>query len=782
MSEPDRHRDAATAAATGPKVRGRLLRKYVTLVVSVVCAALLAHGLFGIWFSYQDNKASFIRIQREQAELAAVKIGQFIKEIEGQLGWMMQLPSSSVTSEERRFDALRLLRQVPAITELAWADADGREQLRVSRMAMDVVESGSDLSREAPFVEALARKVYYGPVYFRRGSEPYLTLAAAGSRRDSGIAIVEVNLIFVWDVVSQIKVGEKGNAYVVDAGGRLIAHPDISLVLRNTDFSQLAQVQGARAGDAAPREDAQDAQSRPVLAAHAKIAPLGWLVFVELPLAEAYAPVYASILATGLVLLGGLALAILASLVLARRMVRPIQALQRGAARFGAGALDHRIAISTGDELEALGDQFNRMAAQLEDSYVNLERKVEERTHQLELANLAKSRFLAAASHDLRQPLHALNLFVAQLHGEKNEAERGRIVARIDAAVTAMNELFNALLDISKLDAGVLTPDLTEFPIAQLFRRIETTFATAAREKRLRLRFVASNAWVRSDFILLERILLNLVSNAVRYTERGGVVVGCRRRGSALRIEVWDSGIGVPEDQRGNIFGEFYQLRSPARDRTGLGLGLAIVDRLSRLLDHPIGLTSALGKGSRFYLTVPTVAAPLQPGEPALLPKAATDPASGKLILVIDDDALVLDAMRGLLQSWGCRVVTGDSEKAVLAGLAARGERPDLIISDYRLAHGKTGFELIARLHHALGADIPAFLISGDTAPERLREASASGYQLLHKPVPPMTLRAILSQLLKESGGAEAGKTAVPLNVPMGRQSAAAPIPALPPQ
>jgi CheY-like chemotaxis protein len=194
-------------------------------------------------------------------------------------------------------------------------------------------------------------------------------------------------------------------------------------------------------------------------------------------------------------------------------------------------------------------------------------------------------------------------------------------------------------------------------------------------------------------------------------------------------------------------------------------------------------LTSALGKGSGFYVTVPTVPAPLRSVEPALLPKAVTDPASGKLILVIDDDTLVLDAMRGLLQSWGCRVVTADSEKTALAGLAEHGDRPDLIISDYRLAHGKTGFELIARLHQALGADIPAFLISGDTAPERLREASASGYQLLHKPVPPMTLRAILSQLLKERGGAETvSKTAVPLNAPVTRQYAAGPIPALPPR
>src|SRR5262249_9486640 len=194
------------------------------------------------------------------------------------------------------------------------------------------------------------------------------------------------------------------------------------------------------------------------------------------------------------------------------------------------------------------------MAEQLQESYATLERKVEERTRQLEIANHAKSRFLAAASHDLRQPLHALGLFVAQLRGRTRVDERKQIIAHIDAALAAMNELFNALLDISKLDAGVLTPDLVDFPAAQLLKRVETTFADAAREKGLSLRVVGSGAWLRSDFILLERIVFNLVSNAVRYTGTGGIVVGCRRRGDRVRIEVWDSGAGIPEDQRQHVF------------------------------------------------------------------------------------------------------------------------------------------------------------------------------------------------------------------------------------
>lgn len=376
--------------------------------------------------------------------------------------------------------------------------------------------------------------------------------------------------------------------------------------------------------------------------------------------------------------------------------------------------------------------------------------ELQEKSRQLEMANLAKSRFLAAASHDLRQPLHALNLFVAQLRDESDPTERARLIAHIEAAVSAMNELFEALLDMSRLDAGVLEPNLTEFPIERLLKRIETTFTEAAREKGLRMGVVSSSAWVRSDFILLERIVLNLVSNAVRYTPHGGVVIGCRHRGNRLRIDVWDSGPGIPQDQQQHIFGEFYQIGGRQLDRrAGLGLGLSIVDRLGQLLEHPVELASRPGKGSCFSISVPLTTARRATVEALEPPAMVIDPASGKLIVVIDDDALVLDGMRGLLQSWGCRVVTGATGTAALAQLGQEGGQPDLIISDYRLANGKTGIEAIERLRGTLGAAIPAFLVSGDTGPERLREANASGYLLVHKPVPPMTLRTTLNRLLK---------------------------------
>jgi len=379
---------AGTSDTPAPrKIRSRLFLKYAGLFVAVVCVALVTNGLFEIWVSYREHKDALIQIQHEQAESAAAKIGQFIKEIESQVGWTTQLLWSAGTIEQRRFDALRLLRQVPAITELAQVDASGKEQLRVSRLAMDVVGSGLDLSQEPKFADAVKNKIYYGPVYFRRESEPYMTLSLSGTRRDAGVSIAEVNLKLIWDVVSKIKVGERGHAYVVDAQGRLIAHPDISLVLRKTDMTRLAQVQAARrvaTGAAAEDiETATDIQGRQVLTAFAPVAPLGWTVFVELPVDEAYQPLITSIQRTAFVLLGALLLAALAGIFLARRMMVPIQALRAGAARIGGGDLSQRISVKTGDELEALADQFNDMTGRLQESYAGLEQKVEARTREL---------------------------------------------------------------------------------------------------------------------------------------------------------------------------------------------------------------------------------------------------------------------------------------------------------------------------------------------------------------------------------------------------------------
>jgi len=370
--------------------RGSLFLKYAIPLVILSSGAVIASGLVEMYFSYQESKAALARIQREKAVAAAVRIEQFARDLEHQIAWIAQAPwgPRGVTLDQRRLDSLRLLRQVPAITEVSHIDLTGHEQLRVSRLAMDVVGSGIDYSQDPKFKEPRDRKTYFSAVYFRKESEPYITIALAGSGEDVGVVAAEANLKFIWDVVSGMKVGQGGHAYVVDANGRLIAHPDISLVLQNTDLSSLALLRATAAQgrtNAASVEaiTGRDIQGREVLSASAPITSLGWTVFVDLPLKEALAPLYSSLIRTGVLLLVGLAISILASLVLVRRMVAPIRSLQTGAARIGAGALDQRIEVNTGDELQTLGEEFNRMAERLQESYAGLERKVEERTRDL---------------------------------------------------------------------------------------------------------------------------------------------------------------------------------------------------------------------------------------------------------------------------------------------------------------------------------------------------------------------------------------------------------------
>src|SRR4051812_40401531 len=322
--------------------RGSLFRKYATYFVALVAAALLASGLTGLYFTYQESKTALLDLQREKASAAATRIEAYVQEIEHQLGWM-KLPQVGPTSlEQRRIEYLKLLRQVPAITEVAMLDLTGKEQLRVSRLGMDVAGSQSDMSADAKFL-ASKTGTYFSPVYFRKETEPYMTIAVAGSSADTGVTVAEVNLKFIWDVITRIKVGDKGLAYVVDSRGQLIAHPDISRVLQKSDLSSLPQVKAAREakpGDEAQRVTiAQSSAGQEVLTAYASIPSLGWHVFVEQPLAEAFAPLYASLVRTGLLLALGLVLAIVVGLFVARRMVAPIQAMQAGAAQFATGRL-----------------------------------------------------------------------------------------------------------------------------------------------------------------------------------------------------------------------------------------------------------------------------------------------------------------------------------------------------------------------------------------------------------------------------------------------------------
>ncbi len=366
---------------------GRLFRKYVLWTMALVCGALLASGAISVYFSYQENKAALSLVQHEKAVTAAARIEQFIRQIEQQLSFAALPQLGAAGSEERRIEFLKLIRQVPAVTDIAQIDSAGREQLLASRLAMDVVGSQRDRAQEAAFTGARVGQTYFGPVYFRKETEPYMTIALKAAGEAGSVTLADVNLKFIWDVVSRIHIGDKGKAYVVDGAGHLVADPDIGLVLKKTDLSALDHVKAALTGGTVESARlAKDVSGNAVLTAFAPIDPLGWKVFVEQPVSEVYATLNASIVRTGLLILLGLAASVVASLVFARSMVRPIGVLQEGAHRIGAGDLEQKIEVHTGDELEALAEQFNSMTAQLRESYAGLERKVDERTHALQIS------------------------------------------------------------------------------------------------------------------------------------------------------------------------------------------------------------------------------------------------------------------------------------------------------------------------------------------------------------------------------------------------------------
>jgi signal transduction histidine kinase/CheY-like chemotaxis protein len=371
-----------------------------------------------------------------------------------------------------------------------------------------------------------------------------------------------------------------------------------------------------------------------------------------------------------------------------------------------------------------------------------------------EQANIAKSKFLAAASHDLRQPLHALGLFSTALNERIRYPEVRSIVGNINRCVAALGSLFEALLDISRLDAGVVELKRVHFALCIVLERLAVEYEPQARAQGLTFEIAGGEQVLYSDPALVERILRNLIVNAIRYTPQGSVRVDARKVGGQVEITVHDTGSGIPPDKREVIFHEFVQLANPERDRTkGLGLGLAIVRRLAMLLDGTVTVASEVGGGSLFRVQLPS-------GDPSAVatevedaPVLPTQPFADWLIVVIDDEQTIREAMQVILEGWGCVTVAAEDAAGAVSALRTTGKNPDAIVADYRLREGATGAQAIDQIQAEFGTAIPAFIITGDTAPERLQEARASGYLLLHKPVQPGKLRAVLASLQRTARG-----------------------------
>ncbi|PPQ27330.1 ATP-binding response regulator [Rhodopila globiformis] len=366
-----------------------------------------------------------------------------------------------------------------------------------------------------------------------------------------------------------------------------------------------------------------------------------------------------------------------------------------------------------------------------------------------EQANLGKTRFLAAAMHDLCQPLNAARLFLGALADEVASDRHRDLLGRIDSALDTVDELLGTLLDISKLDSGVWPVTLGNVASGPILARLAEEYRPQAHAAGLDLRVVACGAIVHTDQHLFERILRNLISNAIRYTAEGRVLIGCRRQGTRLAVQVWDTGVGIPSQMQRQIFEEFQRLgNAPRREGKGLGLGLAIVDRIARLLDLGIEVKSQVGRGSCFSVMVPIGTAANGPDWAPPDRRIEPPGLDGKTIVVIDNDEIAIDGMRAVLNGWGCRLVGAASSQDAEERLAADALVPDLVVADYHLDHGTYGTDVITALRSRYGNDLPALVVSGDRSTQLRGSLKASGYAFLAKPVSPARLRAMMSYLV----------------------------------
>ncbi|HVQ74242.1 MAG TPA: sensor histidine kinase [Candidatus Binatia bacterium] len=602
----------------------------------LVCGGLVASGLVELYFRYHESWEQLAVLQREITAAAAFKVERFVREIEANLRAAARnraLTEHGLTPDYR-FELRRLLTVARPITEAVAVDAHGREQARASRFGAELPLDRGLNNGPAALARALAGRSYFGPVYFAWGSEPYMTVAVPIERFPGeviGVLRAQVNLKYVWDVVAGLTIGSGGQAYAAARRGALVAHPEITLVLQQRDVAGLEQFKAAFNPDAPRRAPlvASSLDGTRVVTTSTLIPDLDWAVFVEQPLDAVYRPLYASLARTAILVLVGLAVALLAGLVVTRRVVRPLETLKEGVERIGRGDLAFRIELGTGDELEALADEVNGMAAGLEDARAGLERKVRERTAQLLAANekleeldRLKSEFVSNVSHELRTPLTAIQGAADNMRDGLTGAlteKQARYLMRIKSNTDRLARLIEDLLNLSRLEAGKLDLRRTQVSLAELAGEVTDSLRPVALEKRIALHVVCDDApvtaWVDRDRVA--QVLVNLIGNALKFTPVDGqVTISVRADGENARVSIADTGSGIPPDEADRIFERFYQGRGSAREKTsGTGLGLTICKALVERHGGTISLESRPGIGSTFSVTLP---AGSQPGRAVL--------------------------------------------------------------------------------------------------------------------------------------------------------------------
>jgi signal transduction histidine kinase len=592
--------------------------------VILVAAAVVSVGLTELYFSYQDSKRALTRFERDKASSAATSIEQLVQNLLLELDAVAQPTAARGPAglRQRNQDFHRLLDRDSSISRVSYLGTNGTEQVRTSALETDRIGSGADLSVSPKFLIARAKHRYFGSVYFENGS-PHLTVSVAERAPGRGAVVAEIDLRSIRQVVDRARVGTAGYAYAVDSRGELVTHPNINLVLRHTSFASLPQVRAALHGHAVTV--GRDQEGRKVLSAFQTIEPLGWRVFVEQPLSVAFAPLKAAIWRTAFLLVAFLLLAIATSVLLARRLVRPIESIQAAAAKIGSGSLNQRIEIPSNDELGALAGEFNRMAARLQESYSGLEQKVDERTRELgtalteldeksrelEAASRHKSEFLANMSHELRTPLNAIigfsQVLNERLFGEVND-KQAEYLEDILTSANHLLALINDILDLSKVEAGSVELAVAPFSLRDALERGVVTVRERALNDGVQVALSETSGVdvVSGDERRIRQVIFNLLSNAVKFTPAGGSVdVRATQVNGEVCVSVADTGPGIAAGDHERIFEEFQQTDAGVEHREGTGLGLAVSKRLVELHGGRIWVDSELGRGSTFVFTLP---------------------------------------------------------------------------------------------------------------------------------------------------------------------------------
>jgi two-component system, NtrC family, sensor kinase len=609
----------------------RLIWKYTAVVVTLVAAAIVSVGLTELYFTYQDSKTALTRVERDKASTAATSIAQLMQEILRELDGVAQpaVERGRAGLDERYQEFSSVIVRQEFVGQLSYLDAAGKEQVRTSPLEIDRIGSGVDFSTSPTFIRARKDKRFLGDVYFEGGSRPYMTIAVAETAPGKGVVVAEIDLSSVRAAIDRARVGTTGYAYAVNSRGVLVAHQNIDLVSRHTSFASLPQVRAALRGRAGTSTGAGmiglDQDGTKVLSAFQTVEPLGWRVFVEEPLSEAFAPLESAIWRTALLLAAFLLLAIATSVLLARRLVRPIESIQTAAARIGSGALDQRIEVAANDELGALAEEFNRMATQLQESYSSLEQKVEERTleletalseldeksRELEAASEHKSAFLANMSHELRTPLNAILGFSQVLRegmaGEVN-AKQAEYLDDVLSSGNHLLALINDVLDLSKVEAGEVELEVAPFSLREALERGIVMVRERAGEDGVQLALGLDTGVdvIEGDERRIRQVIFNLLSNAVKFTPPGGAVdVSAAQVNGEVRVSVADSGPGIAPEDHKRIFEEFRQTEAGVSQGEGTGLGLALSKRLVELHGGRIWVDSELGRGATLVFTLP---------------------------------------------------------------------------------------------------------------------------------------------------------------------------------